>query len=128
MPAKQRIAAALAFAALGALGGCKNFNDPTPVAATVVTPSCDTAAVSYSKHIAPILEKNCLVCHAASIQTGGINLSGYENVKSRAQTGALVGVTSWLPGFPTMPQGGAQLGDCDVAQIRAWVNQGMKNN
>ncbi len=107
--------------------GCENFSGPAKGEKKTVADPCDTVNVSYSKTIQPILQGNCYSCHANAFQTVGVNMEGYSNVKRYADATLLVGVTSQLPGYSQMPPPGP-LSDCNKRLIRAWVNQGAKNN
>lgn len=89
---------------------------------------CDTQNVTYSQTVAPIIQANCLVCHAQNIQTAGINMEGYNNVKIYAQNGFLYGAISHAPGFTPMPYGLAKLAACDIQKIKAWIDAGALNN
>ncbi|MBG9375627.1 hypothetical protein I5907_05240 [Panacibacter sp. DH6] len=101
------------------LEGAKNTNNCS---------SCDAAVFTYSAAIAPIMTTNCVACHSATLQNGGVNLSTYEGVKSAANSGALIGTVTHAAGFSPMPQGGNKLSDCNIAQIQQWIDDGMKNN
>jgi hypothetical protein len=90
--------------------------------------SCSTENVLFSAQVNPVMEASCISCHNSSNPSGGINLSGYEHVKSAAQSGMLLGSIRHDEGFSKMPQLGNKLPDCTIAQIEAWIAQGMKNN
>jgi cytochrome c5 len=118
------------------LYGCESFNGPIRGEQRSSTGTggsgsggvaCDTVNVSYTKTILPLLEKHCLGCHAAAIRTAGVNLSGYNNVKFYAGNTLLVGVSSRQRGFVAMPPAGP-ISDCEMRVIRAWVEQGAKDN
>jgi hypothetical protein len=89
---------------------------------------CDSANVTYTNSIAPLLESKCSRCHSTSIATSGIITDTYESLKSLADDGKLWGVTSHAPGFKPMPQDAAKLTDCDLAKIKHWINAGAPNN
>lgn len=90
---------------------------------------CITTEMSYSNDIAPILQGNgCVGCHNNSLQSGGVNLEGYENVKSSAETGKLLGTINHDDGFKPMPQGMAKIENCQIEKIKAWIEQGTLNN
>jgi len=93
--------------------------------------ACDTAAVSYTLDIVPILEANCYECHSqanAPTEGSGYVLEGYGYIVDVIGTGQLVGAIDWSGSFALMPKNGAQLPDCERAKIRNWVNQGAPNN
>ncbi|MEO8583592.1 MAG: cytochrome c [Flavitalea sp.] len=91
--------------------------------------TCDTANVKYTQ-VVTILSANCYTCHGTSTNAGsnGIVLEGYDNLKVKADNGALVGVITHANGFPPMPQGGAKLSDCNINKIKSWINNGKQNN
>lgn len=90
--------------------------------------TCDTSAVSYSQTIVPILETSCRGCHSGGTPSGGINLAGYAGVRTVALDGRLYGTVARLAGFSPMPQGGPALPDCQVNQIKSWVEAGAPEN
>ena len=89
---------------------------------------CDVTDVSYAMTIVPILQNTCIGCHGGSAPSGGINLSNHAGVQAVALNGRLVGAVSHDPAYSPMPQGGAQLSDCKIDQIRAWAEDGAPNN
>lgn len=92
--------------------------------------NCDTTSVSYNADVVPILQNTCYRCHATGSTggSGGINLDSYTNLKKWADNGFLVGDIIHAPGFVPMPYDGGTLSDCEIYKIKAWVNQGTKNN
>ena len=88
------------------------------------TPCTTPALVTYTDHIAPLLQKNCGSCHNPSQREQNLNLLDYAEAKGRADTRQLLGVVSHTPGYPQMPQGGAKLSKCDIELIRAWTEAG----
>jgi mono/diheme cytochrome c family protein len=89
---------------------------------------CDVTDVSYSMTIVPILQNACIGCHSGAAPAGGIVLSTHAGVQTVALNGSLVGTVSYDPGYSPMPQGGTQLSDCKIDQIRAWAADGAQNN
>ncbi len=92
------------------------------------TTTCDTAAVNYNNNIKQILQSDCLSCHgAANFQSkgGGKNLDGYNNAMSSSAR-ILSRVIDTEDPMPPPPK--ERLSACKVNQIRAWINQGMKDN
>lgn len=90
--------------------------------------ACDTAGVSYTTFIAPLLQQHCVSCHSGQFPSGNVRLGTYEEALALAENGQLVGVIAWLPGFSPMPEGGPQLPDCDIERVSAWVRQGANDN
>jgi hypothetical protein len=90
--------------------------------------SCDSSQFKYGANIAPLLSTYCLGCHSGATPSGGINLSTYTGVRTVAISGRLVGAVSHAPGYSPMPKNAGKLSDCQIAQIRKWVNAGSLNN
>ncbi|MCB9265568.1 MAG: hypothetical protein H6558_11120 [Lewinellaceae bacterium] len=89
---------------------------------------CDTQGVSYSGTVQPLLSGNCYVCHSAAVNTAGITLEGYNNLKVYVDNGRFLGAIQHQPGFSPMPQGAAQLPECDILKIEQWITDGAPNN
>ena len=88
---------------------------------------------TFVNDIIPIFEKyNCYSCHGNS---GGINLSTYQNVISGGNSGPGVDMlnfneeqsTIWsTTSDGSMPPTGP-MSSCDVNKIKSWINQGAIN-
>ena len=91
---------------------------------------CDTSNVTYSGTIIPILSNNCYRCHGTSSNTGsgGIVLQDYNVLKTFAANGKFYGNAAHLPGYIPMPYDGGMLTDCQLRQIKNWVDKGYPNN
>ncbi len=89
---------------------------------------CDSSIITYSAAVAPMINTNCKGCHNPSFQSGGLDLTTFNSVKSIALNGKLMGVINHAAGFSAMPKGAAKLSDCKIAQVRQWVEQGSQNN
>lgn len=92
--------------------------------------TCDTSNVTYSAVVQPVLQSKCATsgCHNAASHSAGVDLSSYAGAKIIADKGSLLQVIRHESGLPPMPQGGAKLDDCTIAQIQKWVNDGAPNN
>lgn len=84
---------------------------------------CDTINMTYTSHIAPIINSNCTGCHSGNNPSGNVLLTNYNQVASVASNGLLLAVVSHSPGVAAMPPGN-RLSDCNVNKIKAWANQG----
>ncbi len=93
-----------------------------------VTDSCDTANVTFSATVVPILEQQCYNCHSISSNTSGILLEGYDNVIVRVNDGSLEGSINYVSGFSPMPSGAPKLTDCNLAKISKWIDDGALDN
>jgi hypothetical protein len=92
------------------------------------TINCDSSQFKYGANITTILSAYCLGCHSGAGPSGGIDLSTYNNVKTVALSGRLVGAVSHAPGYSAMPKNASKLSACQIAQIRKWVDAGSPNN
>lgn len=96
-----------------------------------VNAECDSANVTYTSTIRPILQDNCLSCHnnAASGALGGnIRLENYPDVKLRVDDGSLFGAVSHQPPFSPMPKDGRKLDNCKISLIQKWIDSGALDN
>lgn len=92
------------------------------------TIECSTADMSYQNDIFPIIDNNCLGCHDAASNFGGITLEGYDLLKVYVSNNQLLGVIKHEPGFSPMPKNSAQLLECEIEKIEAWIANGAPNN
>ena len=96
-------------------------------------PECNTTNVTYSGSIKQIIDNNCYSCHNNNNTSGGISLEGYANVAAASQIpagsyGSLYGVITWDAGNSPMPKNAAQLDDCSIQKIKAWIDAGSPDN
>jgi Fe-S cluster biogenesis protein NfuA len=89
---------------------------------------CDTANVTFSGTIVPILQGNCIGCHSAPVGSGGVILTTYADVLTVVNNGKLWGAVNFSPGFIGMPYNGSKMNDCNIAKIRIWINAGAPDN
>ena len=88
---------------------------------------CDTIDVKYSIQVKNIIDANCRTCHNASSPSAQLDLTNDNTVKSIAANGRLLGSIKGDPNYKLMPPSG-KLSNCNISQIKAWINQGMKEN
>lgn len=86
---------------------------------------CDTTNVTYTAYIQPLVAGKCVGCHGNNNPGGGIKLTNYTEVKASALTGKFYGSIAWLAGVEAMPQSGAQLSNCQLSKVKAWMDAGM---
>jgi hypothetical protein len=86
----------------------------------IIVNGCDTINISFSQVINPIIISDCVGCHGSG-GAGGVNLDGYDNIKTNALNGELV-----LSINGTMRQ--FLKNDCELLKIQAWVNKGASND
>jgi hypothetical protein len=77
-------------------------------------PGCIITNVTFAT-IGPLIQGDCSGCHNNSTKHGGINLEGYDNIKSVALSGKLL---SSIKGTMSGYFSGT---DCDYLKIDAWI-------
>ncbi len=95
---------------------------------TNCTASCDSTQFTFSANIQPILQNHCTGCHSGQAPPNGVDLTAYGGVSQVATSSLLYGVVAHLPNFDPMPKGSGMLSDCEIAQIKGWVDAGSLNN
>lgn len=89
--------------------------------------SCDTTQYSFSGVIKPLIDYQCVGCHKPGSLGGNINLADYSSIKSQVTNGKLYGSITHATGFTPMPEG-SKLSDCQITQIKTWIDAGAPNN
>ena len=90
--------------------------------------ACDTNSFAFSSAIQPIINTHCKGCHNATLTSGGIRLDDYLAVKSVASDGSLYGAIAHQQGYSPMPKNGNSLPECNIIQIRKWIEAGTPND
>lgn len=90
--------------------------------------ACDTTVFTFSGAVQPIVQARCQGCHSGGTPQGGILLTNYDQIKTVAITGQLYGAVSHTGGYTPMPYNGAKIPDCEITQIRKWIEDGTPNN
>ena|ERR1700712_2806102 len=89
---------------------------------------CDTAIVTYSGSVNPIITANCTGCHSGANAPLNIKLDIYQGVSVQALNGRILGAITQSPGFSPMPKNGTKLSDCNIAKIKKWIEAGAPDN
>jgi uncharacterized membrane protein len=114
----------------------------TDTAAAVVVPttppteaSAQTATISYSADVLPILQSRCWNCHGGDRTEEGLNLTTFAGIMAGSENGSVV-----TPGdadnsllaeqvvSQEMPKRGPKLTPPQVQIIIDWINQGALDN
>lgn len=90
--------------------------------------ACDTAVLTYSGVVEPLISMWCVGCHNPVNVGGGYDLSSYLGVKFCIDNGRFLGTLKHSTGFSPMPQGTAKFSDCDIIKLEKWINAGYPNN
>jgi len=106
----------------------------TVVATLAVPPtesSRQTAAVSYSNDVLPILQSRCVNCHGGDRLEEGLNLTTFANIMAGSDNGLVVtpgdsenSLLAELVVSQKMPKRGPKLTPPQVQIIIDWINQG----
>lgn len=107
------------------------------------SPGCGEREVSFKRDVTPILQKACVECHRAGgsgLVQSGLALDSYEGLMKGTKFGPVVvpgnGLSSVLNQVVegrvdksiSMPHGGKKIAEQEAKTLRAWVDQGAKNN
>lgn len=84
---------------------------------------CDTTGVQYSD-VLVTLENNCYGCHGNGQKQGGIDLGRYDALKEHVDNGKFLCAVSRSGSCAPMPPTGPPISDCQLSQIREWINDG----
>lgn len=128
----------LILAVLAFISGCKDLGEDLPVTGPPGTPGSSGAQISFRNEVLPIFQKyGCFQCHGgqnnlitstpADLLRGGLH--GPAIVPGNADASLIIQKTLTPPPFgDRMPQGVPALPDSIRNVIRAWINQGAKDN
>ena len=92
------------------------------------TIECSTEDMSFQADILPIITNNCYSCHDAANNFGGITLEGYDKLIAFVNNDQLIGAIKHSSGFSPMPKNAAQLLECEIEKIEAWITNGALDN
>jgi hypothetical protein len=91
--------------------------------------TCDTATVTYSGTVAPILTANSNVCHGGTAAAGaGIKLDTYTSLSTWVTNGIFLNSMLHNGQASPMPKGGSKLDACTINKVSAWITKGAANN
>lgn len=87
------------------------------------TTPCDTANVSYSQVIKPIIDQNCISCHAPGGERETSPFTTYDEVVLYAES-----AVPRINGSSTLMPPSGKMSSCNIALFTSWVNAGAPNN
>ena len=67
-------------------------------------------------------------CHNSILLSGGYDYSKFSVLQTVALGGRLYGAISHKSGFVPMPENLPQLSSCDIKKVKAWIDNGAKND
>ena len=85
---------------------------------------CDTALVTFSQVVFPILDNQCIGCHNDARADGNVNLANYSEIKKYVDDGSLYGSITHTGGYIAMPPSLIKMSDCNIDKIRIWIENG----
>lgn len=85
---------------------------------------CDLEGITYTNTISTIMS-GCTAssCHASGSPNG--SMEGYQDAKTFAGFGRILGALRHEAGYSPMPKNGAQLDDCTISKVEAWIDAGF---
>jgi len=88
---------------------------------------CTGSSPTYTAHVAPILNARCATsgCHTAISPSHGLNLQGYQIVKSTFDQHKLLCSINHGSECNAMPQGAGKLSESDILTITCWAKNGF---
>jgi hypothetical protein len=89
--------------------------------------ACDTAEVTYSSTLAPLIATYCIGCHSAAAPSGGVILETHADVVAQVNAGKIPGVIRREGLFTPMPPAMA-LSECNIRKFEIWIEAGMADN
>lgn len=104
---------------------------------------CSNKGVSFSADIQPILSKHCLECHKKGEQgheKSGLSMDTYAELMSGTRYGPVIvpgnSISSTLIRLVdhkadkaiNMPHDKSKIPDNEIALLKAWIDEGAKNN
>lgn len=101
--------------------GCYYDNEVEQYGVTI----CDTVAMSYSQDIQPIIQSNCLSCHAPGGEQESTPFTNYTEIKPYSDANNILARIKGVGGI--MPPTGA-ISTCNQLKIEAWINAGAQDN
>ena len=92
------------------------------------TATASSQPVTFNKDIAPIVYRNCAVCHHAG-EVAPFTLTSFDDVKKRAKQIGVITEMRVMPPWKAEPGFGEfrderRLSDAEIAKIQAWVAGG----
>ena len=88
---------------------------------------CSGISPTYTADVAPILNTNCALsgCHTALSPSHGLNLQGYQVVKSTFDQHKLLCAINHGNDCNPMPKGRPRLPEADILTITCWAKNGF---
>ncbi len=89
---------------------------------------CDTADVTFSASVFPLIQTHCTGCHSGPTPQGGLSLTNYAQISSTANSGLLIHAVEGTGGITPMPLYQPSLSDCAIRTLKIWIADGSPDN
>ena len=80
----------------------------------------------YSSEVKPIIDANCVSCHAPGGSVSFLSLDTHSNTVNNSTN--LMAAINHDSGVSAMPPGSSKLSDCDIQTIQKWIDANMPDN
>lgn len=114
------------FLATLALGGC--YYDHEAILYPNNAACVPTDTPTFSGQIEPIFSYRCNSCHSGPYASAGVQLDSYVKVQTYVNSGSLLGSITGASGYTKMPKDMSPLTDCEINNIKTWIDIGAPNN
>lgn len=106
---------------IGIFTSCENNSEEDLIIAQPIS-----NVVTYNENIKPIIDNNCVSCHAANPVNGaGISLNNYTNVKNALENAGLINRISASAGSPQIMPPSGRMPQQTIDLILKWQTDGL---
>lgn len=95
---------------------------------TCTDTTCNANNFKFANDILPLLKMYCQGCHNGSATGGNVSLLTYSDISVQAANGKLYNDVNHTTGYNFMPLGSPKLSNCQISQIKNWIDAGYPNN
>lgn len=101
--------------------GCENSSESDLIEQLPLTEN-----ITYTEHIKPIIDANCVACHSNPAINGASSpMANYDQVKTTFQNTDALDRMNRQPGESGfMPLGGTRLPQTSIDLVEQWMNEG----
>lgn len=89
---------------------------------------CVTENITYQNTIGLLIQNRCQGCHNGSHAETSLLLMNYSQIQVQALNGPLLDAVQHTGNATPMPYNSAQLPQCEIDQIAAWIDAGAPEN
>ena len=89
---------------------------------------CNDTDSSYSRNLAPIIDRYCSGCHGGTNPSDGFALENIAQLRDAVNNNLFMDALNGTNGVGIMPPNTTGLPDCYIQQFQNWINAGMPDN